>query len=259
MGCDMVVALSRATQDGGTLFAHNYNQPGNEKLTLLRMAGRIFAPGECVQTGTLLLPQARQTWTVLASRLAGQWGYPHGLNEHGVSIGLTTIRTRPRETGFGLAGPDLVRLGLERATSARQAVDVLTNLASRHGQGADNAGRDPAFLIADGQEAFVLEMFGPHWAMQHVREVRTVSDVCQLRQDWDHLSPHLANLAIARGWWPANGSKLDFAGAVAPGSGDAAPSLRRWGRATLLLEQGNGQLDLGGAATPVERSLRGLR
>jgi secernin len=243
MGCDMVVALSRATLDGGTFFAHNCNQLDEENLALLRLPGRIFAPGESVQTGTLLLPQARQTWTVLASRRPGQWGYPHGLNEHGVSIGLTSIRTRRREAGSGLTGPDLVRLGLERATSARQAVEVVTDLASRHGQGTADAANDPAFLLADGREAFVIEMFGPHWAVQHVNEVRAVSDLCHLRQDWDRLSHGLADLAIAQGWWPADGSKLDFAGVVAPEGGNA-PSLRRWGRATLLLEQSNGQIDL---------------
>jgi len=240
----MLVALSRTTRDGGTFFAHNCNRPGNENLTLLRVAGRIFSPGERVQTSTLLLPQARQTWTVLASRCLGQWGYPHGLNEHGVSIGLTSIRTRRREAGLGLTGPDLVRLGLERATSARQAVDMVTDLASRHGQGCTDADSDPAFLIADGREAFVIEMFGPHWAVQHVNEVRAVSDICHLRRDWDRLSHGLADLAIAQGWWPADGSKLDFAGVVAPEGGDNAPSLRRWGRAMLLLEQCNGQIDL---------------
>ncbi len=230
MGCDMLAALSRATRDGGTLFAHNCNRPGSEEATLLRVAGRLFSPGEAVQIGDLVLPQARRTWTVLASRCPGQWGYWHGLNEHGVSIGLTTIRTKRREAGTALTGPDLVRLALERATSAHQAVDVATDLVSRHGQGWAEAELDPAFLIADGREAFIVEMFGVHWAVQRVGAVRAVSDVCHLRQDWDKLSHGLADLAMARGWWPADGSKLDFAGAVARDSGDNAASLRRWGR-----------------------------
>lgn len=244
MKCDMMAALSRATRDGGTLFGHNCNRPGNEQLTLLRAAGHGFAPGEKVQTGAVVLPQARRTWTVLASRCPGQWGYVHGLNEHGVSIGLTTIRTKRSKTTAALTGPDLVRLGLERAASARQAVDVITDLASRHGQGSTEAEVDPAFLVADGREAFVVEMFGSYWALQHVGEVRAVSDICHLRQDWDQLSHGLAALAIARGWWPADGSKLDFAAAVARQGDDNALPLRRWGRATLLLERDNGQIDL---------------
>jgi dipeptidase len=244
MGCDMLAALSRATRDGGTLFGHNCNRPDEEEIAPVRELGRTFAPGEDVQAGGRLLPQVRRTYTVLAGRRPGQWGYEHGLNEHGVSVGLTTIRTKREQGPTALTGPDLVRLGLERAASARQAVDVLTDLVGRHGQGAAEAEVDPAFLITDAREAFVVEMFGPHWAVQHVAEVRAVSDVCHLRQDWDHLSPGLADLAIARGWWPADGSKLDFAGIAAPEGGDNAASLRRWGRATLLLEQENGQINL---------------
>lgn len=244
MGCDMLVALPRATLDGGTLFGHNCNRPGGEELILLRAAGRVFAPGENVQTGAVALPQVRRTWTVLASRCPGQWGYEHGLNEHGVSVGFTAIRTKPWEGTPALTGPDLVRLALERASSARQALDVMTDLVRRHGQGSADAELHPAFLIADGREAFVVEMFGPHWAVQHVGAVRAVSDVCHLRQDWDHLAHGLADLAIARGWWPANGSKLDFAGSVGHEGGDNAAALRRWGRATLLLEQSSGQIDV---------------
>src|SRR5690242_8360244 len=139
MGCDMLVALSRATQNGGTLFGHNCNRPHNEELALVREPGRTFAPGETVQAGGTLLAQARRTHTVLAGRPPGQWGYEHGLNEHGVSIGLTTIRTKRTEGPRTLTGPDLVRLALERATSARQAVDVVTDLVSRHGQGSAEA------------------------------------------------------------------------------------------------------------------------
>jgi secernin len=244
MESDMLVALSRATVAGETLFGHNCNRPSGERLELVRVPARVFTPGESVQTAHRLLPQARRTWTVLAGRCPGQWGYQHGLNEHGVSIGLTTIHTRPRESDPALTGPDLVRLGLERANSARQAVDAMTDLASRHGQDASQAGLDPAFLVADGREAFVVEMFGRHWAVQHVREVRAASDVCHLRQDWDHLSHGLADLAIARGWWPSDGSKLDFARSVAGEESASASSLRRWGRATLLLEQSNGQINL---------------
>jgi hypothetical protein len=50
-------------------------------------------------------------------------------------------------------------------------------------------------------------------------------------------------VAIARGWWPQDGSKVDFAevlGEAAPG--DAA-ALRRWGRATVWLEELSGRID----------------
>jgi secernin len=252
MGCDMVVALGRATADTHTLFGHNSNRPGDEGQSLVRQPGRPYAPGEKVQTSRAVLDQARLTWTVLACRSGNEWGYRQGVNEHGVALGLTSIRTKVADersgpSAPGLTGTDLVRLGLERAGTALQAVDVLTDLLGRHGQAGESEGdagdTDSAFLIADGREAYVLETCGAHWAVQQVREVRAVSNVCHLRQDWDRISRGLADLAIGRGWWPDDGSKLDFAGALAREGEDNRAALRRWGRATLLLEQLNGQID----------------
>jgi dipeptidase len=270
MGCDMVVALARATTGGCTLLGHNSNRPARERQALVRVPGRAFAPGEMVRTEGLELPQVRQTYTVLGSRSASRWGFQHGLNEHGVAIGVTSIRTRLDCEGPALTGPDLVRVALERSTTARRAVDLITSLITRHGQGAGSStvvhpsrsmmtegtdplpvlsasaeGHDNAFLIADGREAYAVEACGRHWAVQEVREVRAMSDTCHVRQDWDGISPGLADLAISRGWWPADGSKLDFAGAVGDPGMAEGPGLRRWGRATLLLEQQNGHIDAG--------------
>jgi dipeptidase len=248
MGSDMVVALSRATRDGRTLFAHNSTRPVGEGQALCRVAGRAYARGETVHATNLVVPQAARTSTVLACQPAGCWGYQHGVNQHGVAVGTTPIHTKLLADGPGLTGPDLVRLGLERSASALQAVDVLTGLIARHGQGAyagcaAEEDHDNAFLIADAREAFVLEACGSYWGLQRVGEVRAVTDVCHLRQDWDRIARGLSDLAIGKGWWPQDGSKLDFAGALAPGVVDSAPALRRWGRATLLLEERNGQID----------------
>jgi hypothetical protein len=253
MGNDMVVALPRATADHATLFGHNCNRPPGEPRTLERIPGRNFPGGERVRTPHLSLPQAKTTYTALAARFAGRWGCAHGVNERGVAAGASAVKTRLANDVPGLTGPDLVRLALERAATALQAVDVVTDLVSRHGPGAA-AGEadegDPVLLLADAREAYLLSACGTYWAVQEVREVRAQSDVCQLRQDWDRISPGLADLAIGRGWWPDDGSKLDFAGALVGEDGLAGAGLRRWGRATVVLEQHNGQID-----TPLVRRL----
>jgi secernin len=243
MGSDMVVAVARATAEGRTLFGHNSNRPAREGYALARIEGRAFALGETVSTGRAVVPQVRRTNTVLAGRQAGRWGYCHGVNEHGVAAGITAIATRL--SGTGLSGPDLVRLGLERASSARQALDVITDLVARHGQQADDTpGADSSFLVADGSEAFAVETSGQFWAEQAIGRCRAASDICHLRQDWNRICPGLADCAIKQGWWLADGSKLDFARSVGVEGQDNAASLRRWARATLLLEQHSGQLDV---------------
>src|SRR5262249_26386454 len=157
-----------------------------------------------------------------------------GVNEHGVAMGLTPIRARLRSEQPGLTGTDLVRLCLERAGSTRQAVDLLTDLISRHGQGGGDPGEpDHAFLVADREEAFAAEAPGTRWAIQEVREVRAVASRSQIRQDWNRISRGLSDLAIARGWWPEDGSKLDFAAVVGQADPNDPAALRRWGRATV--------------------------
>ena len=74
---------------------------------------------------------------MLGSRPAWIWGFEHGLNEAGVAIGNEAVWTTLDAAGApeALIGMDLVRLGLERATTAAEAVEVMTALLERHGQG----------------------------------------------------------------------------------------------------------------------------
>jgi secernin len=245
MGCDMVAALGRATVDGHTLFGHNSGQPARQGQSLRVVRGRPFELGQMVRTQHLELPQARQTYTVLGSQAAGTWGYEHGVNDHGVAVGRAPLRTRLL-AGAGLTGSEIVRLVLERAANARQALDQLTDLVHRHGQGSNAAvpgASDNAFLIADAREAFAVETAGNYWVCQHVEEVRALGAVCTVRQDWDRIARGLSEHAIAQGWWPEDGSKLDFAGAVCPALVDQKTALHRWGRATYLLGQQNRHID----------------
>jgi secernin len=248
MECDVVVALGRATVDGHTLFGQNSNRPAGASQPLYRSVGREFAAGEKTRTQFRDLPQARRTHSVLGSRPEGWWGYSHGINDQGLAIGCGALNYKLRCSEPGLTGGDLVRLGLERCCTGRQAVDLLTGLVERYGQGPSpgpfaSLASDNAFLIADPREAFAVEAAGKHWVYQEIREVRALSNVSVIRQDWDRISHGLAEVTITHGWWPADGSKLDFAGTLSEDPVGQASGLRRWGRATLLLEEQNGHID----------------
>jgi secernin len=240
MGGDLVVALGRAAAHGQTLFGLNCHRPPRECQVLRRVAGRPFAPGETVKTGHAEVPQVRDTFTVLGGQPHHAWGYQYGVNDHQVAAGCASWRSKLAGERLGLSGPEVVRLTLERAANARQALDVLTDLVARHGQAED----DHVFLLADAAEAFTVEAAGDAWAAQEIGEVRAAADVAVIRQDWARLAPGLAERAIARGWWPEDGSKLDFAGAVGGDNPGRAAALRRWGRATYLLEQQSGHIDV---------------
>lgn len=249
MGCDMVVALGPATVDGRMLFGYNSDRPSGERQKFLRLVGHEHAPDEKVRLANVELPQARHTYTVLAAQPNGCWGFTQGVNDQGVASGCATLHNKIPCTGPGLLGTDLVRLILERSRSARQGVDLLIDLVGRHGQvdrpgrGEPPPGGDGSFLIADGKEAFAVETAGRHWVYQEISEVRAAGNACIIRQDWDRISPGLSDYVASQGWWRCDGSKLDFAGAVTENPMGHASGLRRWGRATLLLEQQNGSID----------------
>ena len=59
-----------------------------------------------------------------------------GVNEHGVCVGNEALfgRTPPAVERDGLIGMDMVRVALERAATAEQALHVITSLIEHYGQ-----------------------------------------------------------------------------------------------------------------------------
>jgi dipeptidase len=246
----MVLALGSATADGQTVFGFNtdHRPPLDQLLTVV--PGREHAAGEAVHTQSLEISEARQTYRVIGSKPVGWWGFSHGVNEHAVVAGGTVVRSLLSSSEPGLTGGDLVRLALERSRTARQAVDCLCTLVERHGQSAGPNAKGPGgsvhtFLIADPSEGFAVETAGRHWVYQENQELRAAGNAAVIRQDWDRISRGLAGSAITNGWWPGDGSKLDFAITLSQDPMGQASGMRRWGRATYLLEQQNGHIDAG--------------
>ena len=204
--CDTLVALGNVTADGVTILGKNSDREPNEAHHLLRVPAARHAPGSRVKCTYLEIPQVEQTYAVLLAKPFWIWGAEMGANEHGVAIGNEAVFTKiPYETSPGLIGMDLLRLALERARTAREAVDVITGLLAQHGQGG-NCGFQHAtyyhnsFLIADPQSAWVLETAGEHWAAEQVKDVRSISNGITIGSQWDLASPDLVKHAVDRSW-----------------------------------------------------------
>jgi hypothetical protein len=106
-----------------------------------------FPSGEHRPLPYLEIPQAPETCAVLLARPSWIWGAEMGANSHGVVIGNEAVFTKvPYEKGPGLTGMDLIRLALERASSARLALEVIVDLLASYGQGG-NCGFTPFFTI----------------------------------------------------------------------------------------------------------------
>lgn len=182
--CDCLVALPSATADGVTLFAKNSDRPSSELQRIARIEARIdHGPLRCTYIDVAAHPVA--TLAAIAMQPTWMWGVEGGVNEAGVAIGNEMIFTTldPRAHPPALTGMDLVRLGLERAGSATEAVEVITGLLRRYGQGGSghldsNRPYWSSFLVADSTRAYVLETSGPSWAVEEVLDpgVRAISN-----------------------------------------------------------------------------------
>ncbi len=168
--CDSMVTIT----DDGVLFAKNSDRDPNEAHILEWVPSADHDAGDRVACTWIDLPQVDHTLAVLLSRPWWLWGAEMGANEHGVVIGNEAVFTRSPPGGKALLGMDLVRLGLERAATAEDAVSVMVDLLERHGQGGpcsyERSGftYDNSFLVADPAGAIVLETSGSRWATEVV-------------------------------------------------------------------------------------------
>ncbi len=175
------MALYPATANDCTLFAKNSDRPPTERQVVERFPSRR----ESTTRTTHLEIDGRDRDTIgfIGSRPTWMWGVEHGVNVAGVAAGNATIYTTldPRGAPDGLTGMDLVRLALERGSTAPEAVDVITSLLGRHGQGGyRHEGVDrpywSSFLVADPLHAFVIETSGSESAVEPVERTRATSN-----------------------------------------------------------------------------------
>ena len=93
------------------------------------------------------IPEAPVTYNVIGN-----------INEYQVSIGETTFGGREElvdTTGLIDYG-SLMYLGLQRAKTAREAIDVMTSLVAQYGYNSEGE----TFTICDPNEAWIMEMIG---------------------------------------------------------------------------------------------------
>src|SRR5574341_190106 len=201
-----MVATREMTTDGVTVFGKNSDREPNEAQYLVYFPAGDHPPGAQLHCTYIDVPQVEHTFAVLLSKPFWIWGAEIGANEHGLVIGNEAVFSRvPAPKEKALLGMDLLRLALERAPTARQAVDVITSLLERHGQGEHSGSVHPtyyhnSFLMADPQDAWILETVEWRWAARQVKGAASISNCLTIGSQFDLSSHALVSFAQSKGW-----------------------------------------------------------
>jgi len=151
--CTNIIVGKGASADGSVFVSYNadsYGMYGN----IYHHVGSVHAKGEMRKvydwdSNKYLgeIPQAERTYTVV-----GQ------MNEHQVSVTETTYGGREElwKTEGMIDYGSLIYIALERSTSARDAIHIMTSLVDQYGYCSEGE----TFSICDKNEAWILEMIG---------------------------------------------------------------------------------------------------
>ena len=238
--CDTLVAFTGPPERRRAIFAKNSDRPRLECQPLAQIPAADHEPGSAVECQYITIPQVPRTLAVLGSRPWWLWGFEHGVNEAGVAIGNEAVYTHDPVPQSGLLGMDLVRLGLERGSTAAEAKRVITGLIERCGQGGSSVmGADSryhnSFIVADHTEAWVIETSRRHWVARRTTHGAAIANLLTIGDDWDECSDGLEEHARDMGYLSAPAAtRFNFR--VAYEDMDSRPRVeRRWGVGRRLL------------------------
>uniref|UniRef100_A0A8C2NF44 Secernin 1 n=1 Tax=Capra hircus TaxID=9925 RepID=A0A8C2NF44_CAPHI len=204
------VAFPPRAKDGLVVFGKNSARPRDEVQEVVYFSAADHEPESKVECTYISINQVPRTHAIVISRPAWLWGAEMGANEHGVCIANEAVNARePAAETEALLGMDLVRLGLERGATAKEALDVIIALLEEHGQGGnyyEDANSchsfQSAYLIVDREEAWVLETVGKYWAAEKITEgVKCICNQLSLTTKIDAEHPELRSYAQSQGWW----------------------------------------------------------
>jgi len=153
--CTNLIAGKKATTDGSVLMTYAADSHNLYGMLTHTPAAR-HAKGEMRKvvewdTNKPLgeIPQPAETYNVVGN-----------INEHQVAIGESTWGGREEladSTGKSIIDyGSLIQIALERSKTAREAIDVMTDLVDKYGYASEGE----SFSIVDKNEVWVLEMIG---------------------------------------------------------------------------------------------------
>ena len=256
-GCTGVVVGRKASADGSVITSHTADGAFYDARVRV-IPGRVHKPGEMapvywnitneeygppVKIGEI--PQAERTYSYF------HVGYPF-MNEWGLTMGESTVSQKMEMKTFRpdaraiMTVEQLEVFALQRAKTAREAIEVMGALAEKYGFVGSCSFEGESLTIADKKEAWVFELRGAgimwtpesgrpgaYWAAQRVPDdmavvVCNVSRIQEINpNDKDNfmVSRDYKQFAIDMGWWNPRGSEpFNWSKVYAPYTGGWALS-----------------------------------
>ncbi|HOY26599.1 MAG TPA: C69 family dipeptidase [Mesotoga sp.] len=236
MACTSILVGKAASVDGSTMTTHTCDGSYDARIQII--PGGEHAEGETVSIYKGLcqagipgrtvsyvgeIPQAPVTYTYF------HIGYPF-MNENQIIMGETTWsgKREIRNAQGWMTIEQLQVLGLQRAKTAREAIQIMGELAEKYGYGDGGEG----LTIIDGEEAWLFEIGGPGpfwspgseepgavWVAQRIPDDHVlvhanrsrIGEIDLENTDYFMASPNVISLAVELNLWdPNSGEPFKF-------------------------------------------------
>ncbi|MDU2065084.1 MAG: C69 family dipeptidase [Sporomusaceae bacterium] len=251
--CSSIIIGKQATKDGSTLLAHN------EDLTNYCAQHYVYIPHAKHESGDIIttfwgakIPQVAETYGYSATKIFDKAYSPgditSGVNEHQVAVANNMSYRRDAPTELPTTGriiwTELTQLALERAKTAREAVEVIGDLVHTYKLGSDSGA---IFAVTDGNEGWWVEVtLEGQWVAQRVpndsfgvrANIFRIGQIDFANPDNFMYSSDVVDYAKKMGWYDGK-EPFNFAKVYAAPEklNDPYNTRRQWRAEELLKEQ----------------------
>ena len=203
--CTSFVLTGKASECGSIVYAKNSDRPFNEAQPLIFYPAADHEKGEVVTCSFIKIPQVEHTYACIGSKPHFFFGFEHGINEFGLMIGNEQVSGREApEKQWGLIGMDILRLALERAKTAREAINVIDDLLKTIGTGGAPTHRivpfNANYIISDPDETWLFESHQRKWVAKKVEDRGWLGNCYSIQEDYDLIADGTVEEAVAKGW-----------------------------------------------------------
>ncbi len=132
-------------------------------------------------------------YAMLLSKPSWMHGGEMGINGKSLAIGNEAVfssRFTPDE--HGVLGMDILRAALSACATAQEAVEFITSFVETYPQGGNGAYRgrliyNNSFIVADTEEAYIVETAGKRWAWRKAMIADAISNAYCIEDDYKRL------------------------------------------------------------------------